>query len=154
MKRLWPKVGRVAFWVSWPLLFFYLRIGKRTRVLVICEDKIVVTRGWLGTGQWALPGGGIHHGETAIDGAIREVYEETGLKLVADQLKPLGSDTAAKYGLKFVYEQFLVELKQLEPLKPQRFEILETKWIPILELSSNNAEEVTLKALAKWQQQR
>jgi 8-oxo-dGTP pyrophosphatase MutT (NUDIX family) len=32
-------------------------------------------------GQWDLPGGKLEKGEAWIDGLVREVYEETGLKV-------------------------------------------------------------------------
>ena len=37
-------------------------------------------------GQWALPGGRIDHGETALEAAMREVQEEVGLELSTEQL--------------------------------------------------------------------
>ncbi len=37
-------------------------------------------------GQWALPGGRCDPGESAIDTALRELAEETGLSLGADQV--------------------------------------------------------------------
>lgn len=33
------------------------------------------------TGRWVLPGGSLEPGETPADGAVREVWEETGLRV-------------------------------------------------------------------------
>ncbi|WP_099222758.1 NUDIX domain-containing protein [Listeria costaricensis] len=38
---------------------------------------------------WALPGGFIQKGESADDCCIRETYEETGIKIFADQIEQL-----------------------------------------------------------------
>jgi 8-oxo-dGTP pyrophosphatase MutT (NUDIX family) len=150
MSKAWRNLGKIAFWLSWPLLFFYLRMGKRTRVLIVYKDEIVVTRGWLGAGQWALPGGGIHRGEDASAGAVREVSEETGLNLDPAKLQHLGNKVASEKGLKFVYEEFVVHLDKKLPLRAQRLEITDIRWIPINELSEKNAENVTLAALKQW----
>lgn len=152
--KLWRLTGRIVFWLSWPLLLIYLRIGKRTRVLIISGDSIVVLKGWLGQGKWDLPGGGLHHNEKSLDGAIREVYEETGLKLKTDQFKYLGNDCIKPHGLKFNYDKFIVNLSEQFALKPRRFEITDIAWMPIDELNKNNAGLVTLKLLDDWQQQR
>ncbi|MHA7304738.1 NUDIX domain-containing protein [Arthrobacter sp. TMN-49] len=33
-------------------------------------------------GTWGLPGGALHHGESAVDGALREAWEEAGVPRV------------------------------------------------------------------------
>ncbi len=38
-------------------------------------------------GFWAIPGGFLEGGESMAEGAAREVYEETGIRLAADQLE-------------------------------------------------------------------
>ncbi len=62
------------------------------RVVVLdAEDRILlfhardITAPELGT-WWELPGGGTEPGETYVDTAIRELYEETGIAVVPDQL--------------------------------------------------------------------
>lgn len=50
------------------------------RVLMIRRDDIFT---------WALPGGSLESGELPIEGAIREVHEETGLKVAVERLSGL-----------------------------------------------------------------
>lgn len=43
-------------------------------------------------GQWALPGGGIDHGETPLEAVVREVHEETAHVLRDVRLADVGCD--------------------------------------------------------------
>ncbi|HEV2087542.1 MAG TPA: NUDIX domain-containing protein [Cryptosporangiaceae bacterium] len=63
-----------------------------SRVLLLDpDDRVLLLRGWdpadPAAGHWWItPGGGLEDGEDPVAGARREVYEETGLRLDADQL--------------------------------------------------------------------
>jgi 8-oxo-dGTP diphosphatase len=150
MKSLWILSGRVAFWVAWPLLFVYLLRGERTRVIIRSNKEILAVKGWLGSGRWILPGGGLHVGEEAVTGAIREVREETGLRLEPAQLQYIGVFDAEK-GLKFRYHLFAVELNTRPSLKAQQFEIIEIAWVPEDILRTSKATELTTReALQTW----
>ena len=63
-------------------------IAQRTRVAAYgwCEadGAVLLARiapGYIDTGLWTLPGGGIDFGEDPADAARREVEEETGLRV-------------------------------------------------------------------------
>ncbi|MWB97453.1 NUDIX hydrolase [Agromyces seonyuensis] len=83
---------------------------------VIIRDGLVLLSHWneLGRSGWTLPGGGLEGDEHPIDGAIREIREETGYDAEVERL--LGVDRiiiprsrrhpgakADQYGLRIVY---------------------------------------------------
>jgi 8-oxo-dGTP pyrophosphatase MutT (NUDIX family) len=49
-------------------------------------------------GQWALPGGRLDAGETAVDAALRELHEELGLDLTPDSVLGLLDDYPTRSG--------------------------------------------------------
>lgn len=150
MRRLWVLAGRVAFWTAWPLLFVYLLRGERTRVIIRCGKEVLVVRGWLGSGRWILPGGGMHAGEDAVAGAIREVREETSLVLRPEQMRYVGVFNAGR-GLRFRYHLFATELVEKPQLAPQKYEITHMEWMLEDALrTTKTAEGATVDALRTW----
>lgn len=148
MKKLIRISGMTAFWMSWPLLYVYLKFGERTRVLLVAGDKILLVRTWHGPGDWSLPGGGIHKNEEPTVAATRELMEETAIGLGTDQLKPLGTHRHTEYGLAFTCHYFLVELPQPILARPKLPEILEAMWVPRAELGSYDLAPDTKHALS------
>lgn len=147
MKRLWLFTGNVIAFCGWPVLYFYLRIGKRTRIFLVADESVLVVKGWLGSAKWSLPGGGLHKNEDPAVGACRELYEETGLSIEPDNLKLVGEFEGGKRGLHFNYYGYVVRLDQKISPVPKGIEIVETKWLPISGLNENNSDPETLKML-------
>lgn len=150
MRKLWLKLGNVAFWMAWPALWVYLQIGRRTRLLLICGDEFLALKGWLGPGKWMLPGGGLHRGEDLVTGLLREVLEETGIRLKQQHVTPLFEHAYREYGLRARYVCFVCVLAIKPKVTPQRGEIVDYRWQllrrPTLPLAQDAQE-----ALRLWQ---
>lgn len=151
MKLIWALVGRGLFWLSWPALRVYMGRGERSRVIVVAEDRLLLVKGFVGHGLWTLPGGGIKRAETARQGAVREVWEETGLKLPPASLRTVGRGVASECGLKFSYVVFAVELPKTARLIRQKRELTDAAWLPLSTMARRaDISPATRRILALW----
>ena len=57
-----------------------LRVGCSATIFDPAREKILLTRR-TDNNRWCLPGGGIDPGESVIEACVREVWEETGLRV-------------------------------------------------------------------------
>ena len=150
LRRVAQVLGTVAFWLTWPVTFWYFRGSQRTRIFVRSGDKMLMTKGWLSAGKWALPGGGLHAGEQPLDGALRELDEEVGLRLSPADLRVLGQHNVGSRGMVFTAHCFATELPATVPLKLQRHEIAEARWLPLAQLTPANTEPDAWQLLAEY----
>lgn len=123
--------GKVFFWVTWPVLWLYLRGSRRTRLLLICEDEFLVLQGRLHGGQWGLPGGGLHKNEIPVQGVLRELREETGILLQPTQVHHAYDGLYNYQGLKFKYVAFTARIDSKPSVKAQALEIKTITWQPL-----------------------
>lgn len=150
MQRLWIWFGIALFFLLKPLLFFYLRLNERTRVIIFSKNQVLLVKPWLGNGRWDLPGGGLHHSEQPIFGAIRETYEETGIKLGQDTLLPLGK-LKGKGFFPYRLHCFSVDFESRMPkVKKQYVEIIDIAWVSVNRLDSYNLDPLALRCLDLW----
>ncbi|HEY0076032.1 MAG TPA: NUDIX hydrolase [Abditibacteriaceae bacterium] len=71
----------------------YKRLGAAAIILNGAGDVLLVKLGY-GPLNWELPGGGAEAGESIVETALREVREETGLRVIAKRTSGVCYDTA------------------------------------------------------------
>jgi 8-oxo-dGTP diphosphatase len=87
-----------------------------------------------GQGTWTMPGGKLHFQENLKEGAIREVFEETGIKVKNLKVISVSNDIVSDahfVTIGFLAEEFEGEAKVMEPE-----EIIEWKWFDLNSLPS------------------
>lgn len=99
------------------------------------EDLLLVRRGrGAAVGQWSVPGGRVEGGETMAEAVVREVGEETGLRVRCGE--PLGWVERIGPDRHFVIVDFEAEpLDPGAPLQPGD-DAADAAWVPLAELGA------------------
>src|SRR4030043_607302 len=87
-----------------------------------------------GEGSWTMPGGKLHFQENLKEGAIREVFEETGI--IVRNLKVISISNDIVPDAHFVTIGFLAEEFEGDPKIMEPEEITEWKWFDLAALPS------------------
>ncbi len=128
-------------------------LDARDRVLLI-HDRLDLHRA---DSHWIAPGGGVEDGETLVEAAVREVYEETGLRveLPADA-EPVFIEreqfSFAGQHIDQTNHYFLARLETLadepiRPVAPTEYETaiaLGSRWWPLDELEVAQVARIPL----------
>jgi mutator protein MutT len=114
-------------------------LNKKGEVLLghRIDDPIKASSDLHGEGCWTMPGGKLDFGETLLDGAAREVVEETGLRVDKNKIRLISVTDEIRPDTHYVTAGFLCqnwegELKTMEPE-----EITEWKWYNLDNLPEN-----------------
>lgn len=119
-----------------------VRVGLA--VLILKDGKVLLghrsahrkdTGGIFEPDTWTVPGGKQEFGETMYEGAVREVREETGLKISDPELFSASDDVQPDrhfVTLQFIARSVCGEPKVMEPEKEDDW-----KWFPFDDLPDN-----------------
>ena len=115
-------------------------IEKDNKILMVKEAKKKCY------GKWNVPAGHLEKGETIFEGAIREIFEETGCKVRLNKVLPIISKDIEDTTLIII--TFTTELLE-EKISFNKEEILDVKWISKEELENMNIENLRDEGLIK-----
>jgi ADP-ribose pyrophosphatase YjhB (NUDIX family) len=122
-------------------------------VLVKKEGRVLlVKRGWEpGKGKWALPGGLVEPGEGVERAAVREVREETGVRVKLKGLlgvyNLIGRNGRGK--LRYHYVTVCFRGEPLSPGIRKGGEVLEVGWFGRRELRKKELSPITARILRR-----
>jgi len=105
--------------------------GKRASFLLTRRPMHLKRHG----GQYALPGGRIDSGETPAEAALRELWEEVGIRVDKCNVLGLLDDYQTRSG--FVITPVVVWAGKVRNLNPDPNEVAETFRIPLADLYSS-----------------
>lgn len=115
-------------------------IEKDNKILMVKEAKKKCY------GKWNVPAGHLEDGETIFEGAIREIFEETGCKVRLKNMLPIMSGELEN--TTFMIITFTTELLE-EKICFNKEEILDVKWISKKELENMDCKDLRDERLIK-----
>ena len=107
-----------------------------------------VKRGFF-TGHWTLPGGFVDYAEHPVEGAVREVKEELGLKVNIDpnDIVQIAERIFTSEGIQFLSFTYKCKVDGEATFNPKADEIEEARWFSMDQALANAASLFDVEAL-------
>ncbi len=115
--------------------FVYSHLTHTPRARVVLRNErgeLLLVKGWLSGDEWSLPGGGVARGEEPIKAAVRELEEEVGIMLHAEELRYMYS--IRSFGHDELLFEGTIPSADLPEKVPNQFEIQAAQWFSVSNL--------------------
>jgi len=122
------RLIRAGYQLAWLALWLTSHVHHSRRAgvkaLLSHDGRILLVQHTYGPRRWELPGGGLHRGETPLDGIRREIREELSLELGDARLVAQGRQVNRSISV------FAAELTTPAAISPDEREIARVQWYP------------------------
>lgn len=141
MKKIFNKIAQVFYKLAYRAFLFLWFFTRPTvygvYVAVWHRDKLLMIKNSYKK-QFTIPCGRVKRGENKAVAAVRELYEEVGIKLEKDQLSFVG-----EYAGKFKYATdigtfFEIAMAELPQVQADNREVVWAQFIPLDQVSNLN----------------
>jgi len=109
------------------------KVGASVAALAVVHDNKLLMGKRRDSNKFTQPGGHLEKGESPIEAAKRELFEETGLDLPSRYFKPMSTERVSKGKSNFNVHSFMVNLVGKRPATTVRHdpdnEVLSWKWV-------------------------
>jgi len=104
--------------------------------VAVVDDRILLVRRGHGPagGTWSVPGGRVEPGETLHEAVVREVAEETGLRVAVDRFLGWVERIDRDAGFHFVILDFEVSPLDAAPVPRAGTDAAEVAWVPLADV--------------------
>jgi len=112
----------------------FISVGEAVSCYIYCDDKILLLKrkndGSHG-GKWGRPGGKADKSKNLVIELLREVQEETGLKLDKNNLKYHDKVYVRHQKFDFIYHLFSIKIDSFPDIIIDEYEHQEYKWVSV-----------------------
>lgn len=131
-----------------------LRPGVGVAVALVRDGALLLGRriGGHGDGLWQTPGGKIDPGETPVEAAVRETYEETGLAIPDPFEVARQFDDFPEIGMRYETIFFAAGAVLGEPENAEPEKCAGWEWVPLDDLPADRfaIDEATVDAIRAY----
>lgn len=115
--------------------YFVADFGTKAGILIVRDGSVLLARQYrllIDQLSWEIPGGKVDKNETPQEAAIRECFEETGIR--CRHLKPLVDyHSALEYIKGYVHIFYTTDFEDSDDFTPNSKEVESIAWIPLKE---------------------
>jgi len=151
MSTFTDSLYRILYQFAYPVMKLYWHFFKQAthgaQVAVWVDNSVLLIRNSYRS-EYCFPGGHINQNETALQAAVRELREETGIHVNAKQLQQIKKITFQRNGVTCTDRIFKCQLNTIPNIKIDNREVVEAFFVSIPDCNALSLQNSVYKILS------